>query len=82
MHIVRKILFWILSVIDVYFGYATVGYLVMALNTPRIVGEDSTYFAGMYIMSGIFFAGFLLITALIVFFSITYLKNKKIGIEK
>ena len=82
MCIVRKIFFWLLCIIDVYFGYATVGYLVMAFNTPRIVGVDSTYFAGMYIMSGTFFVGFLLITALIVFFSIAYLKNKKIGIEK
>lgn len=82
MHIVRKVLFWILCVIDFYLGYASVGYIIMALGTPKIVGADTTFFAGMYIMSGTFFAGFLILTALIVFFSISYFKNKSIGVEK
>ena len=45
----------IISMICAYCLYATIGYLILGIQTPDIFGETTTHFTGMFIMSGLFF---------------------------
>lgn len=77
MSVFKKIMFVLLCVIDAYFLYATVGYLVLGIQSPKILGGKPTTFMGMYMMSITFFCLFAIATALIIFFAIKYFKNRK-----
>lgn len=68
----------VLSLIDAYVLYSTIGYLILAIKTPKIYGLPNTTFMGMYIMSITFGIGFLVLTGLIVFLSIKFFGRKKI----
>lgn len=68
----------VLSLIDAYVLYSTIGYLILAIKTPKIYGLPNTTFMGMYIMSITFGIGFLVLTGLIVFLAIKFFGRKKI----
>ena len=67
----------ILSLVDLFLLYSTIGYLVLGIKTPIIVGNYNTVFMGMYIMSMTFFALFVVLTIVIVIMSIRFLKKSK-----
>ena len=67
----------VLSLADAYVLYSTIGYLVLAIKTPKIYGSPNTTFMGMYIMSITFGIGFLVLTGLIVFLAIKLFGRKK-----
>ena len=67
----------ILSLVDAYVLYSTIGYLILAIKTPKIYGSPNTTFMGMYIMSITFGIGFLVLTGLIVFLAVKFFVHKK-----
>ena len=73
----RIVLLSILGIVDVYFLYATIGYLVLGIKTPKILGGIQTNFMGMYMMSMTFFALFVVATGIIVFIAIKMRKDYK-----
>ena len=77
MSLFKKILFYTLCVIDAYFLYATIGYLVLGIQSPKILGGKPTTFMGMYMMSITFFCLFAVATIIIVIFAVKYFKNRK-----
>lgn len=66
MKIFKIISLSVLGIIDLYSLYATIGYLILGINTPKIIGEPSASFMGMYIMSITFFVVFLLSSVMII----------------
>ena len=78
MMLFKKILFWIIVLIDVYCIYATIGYLFLGLNTPKILGGRQTIFMGMYLMSMTFFLFALILTLIIIPIIIKFFKNRKL----
>ena len=77
MRIFRRILFWILAAIDLYCIYATIGYLVLGLNTPKILGGKPTIFMGMYLMSMTFFLVSLVLSLILAHVIYKYFKARK-----
>lgn len=73
----RIVLLSVLGILDAYFLYATIGYLVLGIKTPKILGGIQTNFMGMYMMSMTFFALFVVATGVIVFIAIRMHKNSK-----
>lgn len=67
----------ILSLVDLYLLYSTIGYLVIGIQTPKIVGSVNTVFMGMYILSITFAVLFLLLTTIIVIMTIKFFRKKK-----
>lgn len=78
MRIFKMILFWILVVVDVYSIYATIGYLVLGLQTPRILGGHQTIFMGMYLMSMTFFLVSLILTLILIPIIIKFFGSRKV----
>ena len=76
MSVFKKIAFVLLCFIDGYFLYATIGYLVLGIQTPKILGGVPTTFMGMYMMSITFFCLLVLTSVIITIMSIRYFKNK------
>ena len=76
MPVFKKIAFALLCLVDGYFLYATIGYLILGINTPDILGGVPTTFMGMYMMSITFFCLFVLTSIIITIISIRYFKNK------
>ncbi len=76
MKIAKKILFSLLCIADVYCIYATIGYLVLGLKTPRILGDKETVFVGMFLMSLGFAIVAILLTVLIIVTIIKHIKGK------
>jgi len=76
MQVFKKIIVAILCLIDSYFLYATIGYLVLGIQTPRILGGVPTTFMGMYMMSITFFCLFAVLTTIVIILTIKYFKNK------
>ena len=76
MPVYKKIILGILLLIDVYCLYATIGYLILGIQTPKILGGVGTTFMGMYIMSITFGVLMLITTLLIVFLWIRFKKKK------
>ena len=74
----KIIIITLLNCINIYLLYSTVGYLILAIKTPKIYGLPNTTFMGMYIMSITFGIGFLVLTGLIVFLAIKFFGRKKI----
>ena len=68
----------VLSLIDAYVLYSTIGYLILAIKTPKITGDTPTTFMGMYIMSITFGAIFLILMSLTVFLAIKFFRPKKV----
>ena len=77
MRVFKIVLLSVLSVIDAYLLYSTIGYLVLGINTPPIIGEKNTVFMGMYIMSITFFVLFALLTTIIIILAIKFYKKKR-----
>lgn len=77
MKLFKKILFGIFCVVDLYFLYSTIGYLVLGIQTPNILGDRPTTFTGMYIMSLTFFLLTIVLTTILVVILVKYVKNKK-----
>lgn len=77
MRVFRKILYIVLCVVDVYFTYSWIGYLVLGIKHPTIYGETNTNFMGMYIMSITFFVLFALLSTLLLVWGIKYIKRAK-----
>ena len=44
----------VISLATLYTLYSTIGYLVLGLKTPHLVGATTTNFTGMFIMSATF----------------------------
>lgn len=76
MKLFRIICLVIFSAIDAYSIYATIGYLILGIQTPKIIGETTTTFMGMYMMSITFFVVTILATILVIYFA-RKLKTKK-----
>ena len=77
MPVYKKIILAVLMLIDLYLLYSTIGYLVLGIQTPKILGGVPTTFMGMYIMSMTFFALFAVMTIVIVFLWIRFAKKSK-----
>ena len=77
MAVYKKIILIVLSIIDAYFLYATIGYLVLGIQTPKILGGEPTTFMGMYMMSMTFFCLLAVLTTIIVVLWIRFKKNTK-----
>ncbi len=77
MKYAKIIILSILSIIDLYVLYSAIGYLVLGIKTPKIIGETNTTFTGMYIMSIVFTLIFLCLTGVIVFLAVKFYKKKK-----
>ena len=56
----KIIIITLLNCINIYLLYSTVGYLILAIKTPKITGDTPTTVMGMYIMSITFGAIFLM----------------------
>ena len=65
----------IFSLVDIYCLYATIGHLILAIQTPNLIGETTTQFGGMYIMSGTFLVATLVCTAIVIFLAKNLKKN-------
>ena len=65
----------LLSLISIYALYSAIGYLVLGLKTPYLLGETTTHFTGMFIMAISFFLGFIALLVTIIFV-IKWLKKK------
>ena len=70
-------IYGVLILIDLFFLYSTIGYYVLGANTPKIYGETTTTFMGMYIMSITFGVCFFVLTLCIVVSLIILRKKKK-----
>ncbi len=70
-------LYSVLILIDLWLLYSTIGYYILGNNTPKIYGETTTNFMGMYIMSITFGVCFFVLTLCIVVSLIILRKKKK-----
>jgi hypothetical protein len=77
MSLFKKILIIVLSVIDAYLLYSTIGYLVLGIQTPKILGGKPTTFMGMYMMSITFFCLFAILTTIIIVLIVRQIKKNK-----
>ena len=77
MSLYKKIILIILLILDAYLLYSTIGYLVLGIKTPKILGGVPTTFMGMYMMSITFFCLFAILTTIIVFLWIRFRKKSK-----
>ena len=67
----------ILSLLDIYLLYSAIGYLIIGIKTPIIIGNGNTVFMGMYIMAITFSVLFALLTTIIIIMSMKFFKKKK-----
>lgn len=67
----------ILSLIDLYLLYGTIGYLILGIQTPKIVGVENTTFMGMYMMSITYFCLFAVLSVVFVFILLKFFKKRK-----
>ncbi len=58
----RIILLVVLGLIDIYFAYATIGYIYQSFDYPRLVGDTTATFCGVFIMATIFLVLFVITT--------------------
>ena len=79
MKVIRRILFWALTVVDIYLLYAWVGYLVLGLDHPIIYGVENTTFTGMYMMSITFFVCFAVVTTILIISMVKFFKKRRNG---
>ncbi len=67
----------VLSLTEIYFVYAVIGSFIKGAQAPLLYGENITFFTGMYIMAICFFAGALIVGALIAVFAVRLRKQLK-----
>ena len=72
----KIVLLILLSLLDVYCIYGTIGYIILGNQTPRIIGETTTNFCGMYIMSATFLAIAVVITIAIIIIAVRLAKKR------
>ena len=77
MSVSKKIILSILLIIDAYLLYSTIGYLVIGIQTPKILGGVPTTFMGMYMMSMTFFGLLAVTTTILIFLWIRFRKKNK-----
>lgn len=77
MKYAKIIILSVLSLVDLYVLYSAIGYLVLGIKTPKIIGETNTTFTGMYIMSITFALIFICLTGVIIFLGVKFYKRKK-----
>ena len=77
MSVYKKIILGVLLAIDAYLLYATIGYLVLGIQTPKILGGEPTTFMGMYMMSMTFFGLLAVTTTILIFLWIRFRKKNK-----
>jgi hypothetical protein len=75
MLIFKRIIFVLICILDCYLLYSTIGYLILGIQTPKILGGVPTTFMGMYMMSMTFFGLFAVLTTIIVFLWIRFRRN-------
>ena len=63
----KIILLVILSLATLYTLYSTIGYLILGIKTPYLVGATTTHFTGMFIMSATFGVVTILLVTSIIF---------------
>ncbi len=73
----RIIMLVILGILDLYLAYSVGGYLIQGLDYPKIVGETTARFCGMFIMSGTFFVLFVIVTIIYIIILKRLLKMEK-----
>ena len=77
MRTFRIILLIILGLMDIYFAYATIGYIFQSFDYPLLVGESTSIFFGVYIMAIIFFLAFIITTIIYILVLRKLLKIKE-----
>ena len=73
----RIILLIILGLLDTYFIYSTIGYIWDGLTYPKLVGDTTSFFCGMFIMGAIFFAAAIITTIIYIIVLRKLLKSEK-----
>lgn len=73
----RIILLIILGIVDIYFAYATIGYIFQSFDYPKIIGETTSVFCGVYILATTFFISFIITTIIYIIILKKVLKNEK-----
>lgn len=76
MKVFRIIMLSVLGLVDAYSLYAVVGYIILGIQTPKLVGNTTTVFTGMYIMAMTFFLIALVCTTLIIVIAKKLKKSK------
>lgn len=79
MKIIKWITLCLIGILTIYSGYSVVGYILLGNEYPRIVGETTSRFFGMFLMSigsGIVFA---ISLTLFILLLKNILKNRKIS---
>lgn len=72
----KIILFSLVCVLDAYLLYGTIGYLILGIQTPKIVGVENTTFMGMYMMSITYFCIFAVVSAVLIVVGIKFFGKK------
>ena len=73
----KIILIVLLILIDAYLLYGTIGYYILGVKSPKIVGVENTTFMGMYMMSFTYCGIFLVLTFVIILLSYKFFHKKK-----
>lgn len=79
MKIIKWITLCLIGILTIYSGYSVVGYVLLGNEYPRIIGDTTSRFLGMFFMSigsGIVFA---ISLTLFILLLINILKNRKIS---
>ncbi len=79
--VVKYAIYSILTLIDIWLLYSTIGYFLLGYNTPKIYGETTTVFMGMYILSITFGICFFVLSLSIVVSLFVLRKKKKEHID-
>ena len=66
-----------MGVLDLYLLYSTIAHLVVAIKTPNIVGEYTTFFSGMFMVTTVFFVALIISTIVTIVFLNKLKKDKK-----
>lgn len=66
-----------LIILDLYFLYLSIGYLVLGTKAPLLFNGEYAHFMGMYLMSVTYFVPFLILTTILIIILIKFIKKKK-----
>ena len=72
----KKILFIVCCVADLYLLWLSIGFTIMGATGPKLVGMEYATFMGNYMMAITFGGLFLIATTLLVVIGIRMFKNK------
>ena len=76
MKIFKIVVISLLGLLDLYSLYAWIGYLVLGIQTPDIIGTPATTFMGMYLMSITFFAIWVVVSIVIIVLCMKFYRKK------